>query len=195
MFRSFSRIRYKLAAENKPAKYARYAIGEILLVVIGILLALQIDAWNAEGKDRRSGKHYLEDFKQDFLIDSSRLAYFTDAYPKKIEALLLARSNVWDPIEIEDTLSFIQTIGYGGVASRTSIFETRSTYKDIVSTGNLKLISNKSLRQQILFYYQLGENSQIYLDNLRTEYATYLNSYMPYDAKGTFTPEPGDSIP
>jgi len=44
MFRSFSRIRYKLAAENKPAEYMRYATGEILLVVIGFLLALQIDA-------------------------------------------------------------------------------------------------------------------------------------------------------
>lgn len=192
MLRYFSKIRYQLAAQNKPAKYIRYAIGEILLVVVGILIALQLDAWNATVKDRQSEKQYMEDFKRDFLIDSARLAYFTDAYPKKIESLLLARSNVWETMEFQDTLNFITKISYGAVASRTSIFETQSTYKDIVSTGNLKLISNKSLRQQILYYYQFGENSQTYLNNLRTDYATFVNSYIPYDAHGTFTPEKGD---
>ncbi|MGW8316156.1 MAG: hypothetical protein ACWGNV_11180 [Bacteroidales bacterium] len=161
-------------------------------MVVGIVIALQLDAWNAAGKDRQSEKQYLEEFRQDFLGDSARLAYFSDAYPKKIESLLQARSNVWHTTEIEDTLNFIDQISYGAVASRTSIFETRSTYNDIVSTGNLKLITNKSLRQQIISYYQFGENSQTYLDNLRTEYATFVNSYKPYDAHGTFTAEQGD---
>lgn len=46
MIRFFGNIRQKLAAENKVAKYLRYAVGEILLVVIGILIALQINNWN-----------------------------------------------------------------------------------------------------------------------------------------------------
>jgi hypothetical protein len=192
MVRFFSKIRFQLAAENKAAIYIRYAIGEILLVVVGIVIALQIDAWNSAVKERHSEKQYLEDFRQDFLSDSSRLAYFTAASPRKIESLMLARSYVWHGIEIQDTLSFIDKIGYGGVASRTSIFEPQSTYKDIISTGNLKQITNQSLRQQIVYYYQLGENTQIYLDNMRTDYATFLNSRIPYDAKGTFTAEPAD---
>ena len=42
----FRKIRKKLADDNKPIKYLRYAIGEIVLVVIGILIALQINNWN-----------------------------------------------------------------------------------------------------------------------------------------------------
>jgi len=44
----FRKIRKKLADDNKPMKYARYAIGEIVLVVMGILIALQINNWNEE---------------------------------------------------------------------------------------------------------------------------------------------------
>jgi hypothetical protein len=51
MSRFFSKIRYKLAAENQSMKYLRYAIGEIVLVVIGILIALQINNWNETRKE------------------------------------------------------------------------------------------------------------------------------------------------
>jgi len=44
----FRRIRKKMADDNKPIKYMRYAIGEIVLVVIGILIALQINNWRNE---------------------------------------------------------------------------------------------------------------------------------------------------
>jgi Family of unknown function (DUF6090) len=49
MTKVFRNIRQKLAAENKVMAYLRYAIGEIVLVVIGILIALQINNWN-EGR-------------------------------------------------------------------------------------------------------------------------------------------------
>ena len=51
MMRFFKNIRQKLAFENKVMAYLRYAVGEILLVVIGIIIALQINNWNEERKD------------------------------------------------------------------------------------------------------------------------------------------------
>lgn len=51
MIRFFSKSRYKLAAENKVGKYLRYALGEIVLVVIGILIALQINNSNEKRKE------------------------------------------------------------------------------------------------------------------------------------------------
>ncbi|MDX8337885.1 DUF6090 family protein [Draconibacterium sp. IB214405] len=50
MLRFFSKMRYKLATENRVVKYMRYAVGEILLVVIGIVIALQINNWNEQRK-------------------------------------------------------------------------------------------------------------------------------------------------
>ena len=52
----FRRIRKKLADDNKPMKYMRYAIGEVLLVMVGILLALQVNNWNEHQKELKQEK-------------------------------------------------------------------------------------------------------------------------------------------
>jgi hypothetical protein len=56
----FRKIRKKMADDNRPLKYMRYAIGEIVLVVIGILIALQINNWNSERKERTKEQYYLK---------------------------------------------------------------------------------------------------------------------------------------
>ena len=52
MIKFFRKIRYNLMSENKTGKYLKYAIGEIVLVVIGILIALSINNWNQKSLDR-----------------------------------------------------------------------------------------------------------------------------------------------
>ena len=52
MIKFFRKIRYDLMEKNKTGKYLKYAIGEIILVVIGILIALQINNWNEDRKRR-----------------------------------------------------------------------------------------------------------------------------------------------
>jgi hypothetical protein len=61
MINFFRKIRKKLADDNKPFKYMRYAVGEIVLVVIGILIALQINNWNEDRKDAQKGIKILEE--------------------------------------------------------------------------------------------------------------------------------------
>ena len=73
MLRFFTKIRYKLAFENKPMKYFRYAIGEIILVVIGILIALQINNWNHERKDSILEEKYLKEINSDFRENKAQL--------------------------------------------------------------------------------------------------------------------------
>ncbi len=55
MIKFFRNIRRKLATENKVASYLRYAIGEVILVVVGILIALQVNNWNEERKFNNEG--------------------------------------------------------------------------------------------------------------------------------------------
>ena len=70
MLRFFSKIRYQLAAQNRAAKYLRYAIGEIVLVVIGILIALQINIWNEQRKQHLNDLLYLENLRTELINDT-----------------------------------------------------------------------------------------------------------------------------
>ena len=65
----FRKIRKKMADENKPMKYTRYAIGEIVLVVIGILIALQINTWNEERKTRIIETKTLKEIRANLEMD------------------------------------------------------------------------------------------------------------------------------
>ena len=60
MIKFFRKIRQNLLMENKTGKYFKYAIGEIVLVVIGILIALQINNWNENRKQASKTKHLIE---------------------------------------------------------------------------------------------------------------------------------------
>jgi len=70
MTRFFRNIRQKLAAENKVMAYLRYAIGEILLVVIGILIALQINNWNEARKERETEFSLVQKMIDQTVADS-----------------------------------------------------------------------------------------------------------------------------
>ena len=63
------KIRKQMAEDNKPMKYMRYAIGEVVLVVIGILIALQINNWNEWRKDREKEKIILNDLAKNIVIN------------------------------------------------------------------------------------------------------------------------------
>ncbi len=71
MFRFFRNIRQKLFQEGKVSRYLGYAIGEIVLIVVGILIALEANEWKVERRDNALEKHYLEriisDLKQDLI--------------------------------------------------------------------------------------------------------------------------------
>jgi len=70
MIKLFRNIRKKLLAEGKTSKYFKYAIGEIFLVVIGILIALQINDWNEQGKNQTLEKRYIAELRSDLQKDS-----------------------------------------------------------------------------------------------------------------------------
>ena len=73
MIKFFSKIRQKMLTESKFGKYLLYAIGEIILVVIGILIALGINNWNQERKNTSLRKSYLENLKVDLKKDIENL--------------------------------------------------------------------------------------------------------------------------
>ena len=85
MIKFFRRIRQKLLRDNQFSKYLLYAIGEILLVVIGILIALQINTWNEEVKNQKNEYSFYMDILSDLEKDSVKLNDLTLYYKNRIE--------------------------------------------------------------------------------------------------------------
>lgn len=77
MIKFFRKIRQKLIIDNRFGNYLLYAIGEIILVVIGILIALQINNWNEEQKTNKWESRFLVDLRNELTTDYMQL---TDVY-------------------------------------------------------------------------------------------------------------------
>ncbi|MGW9684469.1 hypothetical protein [Flagellimonas sp. 2504JD1-5] len=90
---------------------------------------------------------------------------------------------ITDGYTLIDTLAFIEAVGFGGVGSRTTFTGSSRTYQELVSTGNLSLISNEKLRQQIVEYYDDKAFVNNYANNIRTSYADYVNSFKYFNSK------------
>src|SRR5210317_1533014 len=97
MLRFFRQIRQRLLTDNKFSKYLLYAIGEILLVVIGILIALQIDNWNEEVRNRKIEQSFYRDILADLKKDSLKLDGLTLLYNNRIEHAGWLLKRVRDP--------------------------------------------------------------------------------------------------
>ncbi|MDT0558293.1 DUF6090 family protein [Ichthyenterobacterium sp. W332] len=82
MIKFFRHIRRSLINQNKMGKYFKYAIGEILLVVIGILIALQINIWNQEKNNEQKVINTLKQIQKDLLNDLQEAQYFSDSWER-----------------------------------------------------------------------------------------------------------------
>jgi hypothetical protein len=87
MIKFFRKIRQKLLSENKFSKYLIYAIGEIILVVIGILIALSINNWNEEKANEVKIKTTLKQIQADLLNDIQEVAPIVNDYQYRIELI------------------------------------------------------------------------------------------------------------
>lgn len=97
MIKFFRHIRKSLLMESKTYKYFKYALGEILLVMIGILLALQINSWNQKRLDRIEEKNILSNLHDEFLenkrLSTNNIASIRGAMKANIEIMNLMGSS------------------------------------------------------------------------------------------------------
>ena len=158
MIKLFRNIRKNLAAENKVQAYLRYAIGEIVLVVIGILIALQINNWNETRKFNSLKKVYVErlidDLKQDTIQINTLIAKTNDR-----QNIIKTIINELDSgIQSESLANAI--IDYLRTGWNMSDFTPSSnTYSDLSQTGNMSVFRNAELTDRIKQYYILIEDA------------------------------------
>lgn len=165
MLKIFRRIRQKLIDEGNPKKYLIYALGEIFLVVIGILLALQINTWNSNNNDRKSERDYLSQLRSELKEDIENL----ETEKKKLQAQLPAINDLLIVLNQEkiDSSTFNKSVtGYINACWYSMAFSSNSaTFEELKSSGKLGLIKDKLLRNQIVGIYNDLNN----LENVFTE--------------------------
>jgi hypothetical protein len=177
MLRIFRNIRQKLAAENKVMAYLRYAIGEILLVVIGILIALQVNNWNENRKEHLIEIKYLKNLKHDLQSDSTDLVYYKNIRVGQANAArelieLAKTKNVSDVFKLDSL--------YTTVALWWEFVPNNNTFEELRSSGNLKLLRNDSIKNLLLDLNKENEDLVSSRNHMRREYENYL-----YDQKNS----------
>ncbi len=136
MIKFFRKIRQNLLLENKTGKYLKYAIGEILLVVIGILIALSINNWNEQRKTNELLNLYQEnivfELEQD-LKHLSELDSLSKMRKRSLDNYIAYYNSEKIDINILKTKADSTQLGF-------PIFNTNSySIQDLMTTGNLKL--------------------------------------------------------
>lgn len=143
----FRKIRQKLLFGNKLGKYLLYAIGEILLVVIGILIALQINNQNDLRKDRIKELHYLENIKTDLNINLLEMDRYLDIRTEYIAAA----SRIIEHFEGKPITDFTAFNADGvNIYSWQKFDQNNNTFQELVNSGNLALLSNEAIKKSLL---------------------------------------------
>ena len=147
MIKFFRKIRQKTLTENKFGKYLTYAIGEIILVVIGILIALSINNWNENRKNSIEEKAILENLLENLnlsKIQSEQLISEESQLKQNLIQILGVDSK--DNKVKDKTIS--DSIFKNAVWDLQSDMPTFNAYNNLKSTNKLSLIKNKNINEK-----------------------------------------------
>jgi len=187
MIKIFRKIRQKILAENKFSKYLIYAIGEIVLVVIGILIALSINNWNENRKNQNLVSIYKSELVNDLLLDVSHFKNHLSLATKENERIDSIRTILQNPNCNIDTLNkiikkgltFIRKEPYIMVASTEFPIVSNNTFLSLQNSGQNTLLENELQEKLISFYgytkkYSfmineiIGNKNELYFDFIKS---------------------------
>ncbi len=172
MFRFFRQIRQRLFRERRLSRYLLYAIGEILLVVLGILIALQVDAWQQGREEAEQEAYYLTRLEGE-MASNIKIARELEAFKsfrhenaRRVLGFLMNQAP-----EQEAGQDFFLALEH------LTWFYKRAYQKDVweelKSTGNIDLISDRGLRTRISHMY----NALDFFSSFEEEWETYTMGY------------------
>ena len=140
--------------KNKTGKYFKYAVGEIVLVVIGILIALSINNWNEERKNKIKESVYLQGIKSDLALDVKYIQFLiprnntrTQNYAT-LDSLVKLKSNKIFEIDFSEIFSLSRQIG--------TFYPRVGSYSSLISENSAGLISNKELLMKLKSIYEIN---------------------------------------
>ncbi|MEM5564763.1 hypothetical protein WNY78_06590 [Psychroserpens sp. AS72] len=141
MIKFFKKIRQNLLMENKTGKYFKYAIGEIILVVIGILIALQLNNWNESRKDSIFERKVISELSVDVSQDIEEMNNALDSINVSQRSSYLIIQHIENKAEYHDSLNkhFMQSLRLWSLSPNKMAFE-------MAKEEGMYFISNDSIR-------------------------------------------------
>ncbi|SFG22461.1 hypothetical protein SAMN04487988_10281 [Algoriphagus hitonicola] len=185
MFRIFRSLRISLLGHNKIGKYLKYAFGEVILVVIGILLALQINTWNEERKISKERNQFMQSIKEDLIADTLDLNETLGQWNIQLAELNTFKQQV-NSTKTIDSLIFLVRYEFSPYFSSFSGFND-NTYRSMLNTGKLSIL-HPELRKVLQAHYHQQLDTKEWHDNQIELYQTVVRTYtdqfpMNIDAK------------
>ena len=192
MIKFFRRIRHQLFSENKFSKYLLYALGEIVLVVIGILIALQLNQIQQEKKERTKELSYLNELHLDFSSNQIQLDSIIKNNTFRLHAcrrlnfhVLQLRDNYgidrFESYPYLDSMMFYQNEAF----KHNTYTPKNGTIQAIMSSSTFDLIQNDSLRRLLISWSDVLEDYQeeekFTSDFLYGEYEPWVRSHYKFE--------------
>lgn len=161
MIKFFRKIRFSLMSENKTTRYFKYAIGEIVLVVIGILLALQLNNWNTQRIEKNRNKELLVKLTKELDYNIKR-AHMLDTVGGSFQSRQIFTDSILSLIHQGIQPKDLDYIT-GTEIFYVNTFNLNSTvFQELKNTGSLYSLGTDSLVTEIQTYYQLCEREEFY---------------------------------
>lgn len=171
MIKFFRKIRQRLLTENKFSKYLLYAIGEIVLVVIGILIALQINNWNENQKKSIIESEILTELKSCLERDLEDVIWNLNSESEKLTSQKVIINWIEEDLNYDDSLE----THFVNISYVTFFNDNPSTYNDLKQLG-MRTISNDSLRGQISKLYDMDYEQYRVYNSFHSKLNEKLNS-------------------
>lgn len=174
MIKFFRRIRHNLLSEGSNRKYLKYAIGEIILVVIGILIALSINNWNEFRKTTINEIEYLKRLRSDLANDTSyyhrRINYSKKVFEDHKKAIKISHT------EIKGPLDFYQSFNYLEFSSEALSIRD-NTYQEMHNAGQINIIRNDKIKTEILEFYRQVDLVEKHFEEVNATSIEFMNDF------------------
>ena len=164
MIQFFRRIRLEILKKNNTGKYVKYAIGEIVLVVIGILIALSINNWNEGRKDLITEQNYLKRLLADLKGDYETLTFSEGLTKSRIDQIytlqaIINPSPAQAPENPETVIVSIEKVTW-----RSYLPLSKIVFNELLSTGKMSVIRSEQLRSLLSSYYEDADHWEMILN-------------------------------
>lgn len=179
MIKFFRNIRRQLLIEKKSTKYFKYAIGEILLVMIGILLALQVNNWNEKTQNKKSLNTYLTTLQKENKSNLYVINFRISALTEDISLVnnYLTNLNTERPDQIHDSIliSLVRHVG----PIRIQTLED-AVYKELLNSNLLSTLKEGPFKRKM---FMIKEQQTRYTGNIEEVHDIWINELRPYYVK------------